>query len=253
MTTALPLTTSDGVSIIAWHDPGPAELCFVLAHGFTGAGGSASIRAVAARLTGSGGVLALDLRGHGLSGGESTLGDLEIHDVAAGVAAARELGYAKVATIGFSMGASVVVRHAGNVGADVDAVISVSGPAFWHYRGTPAMRWVHRTIGTRVGRGFARIARGTRIAADGWQPAPEPPDVVAPRIAPVPFLIVHGDQDGYFPLEHAHRLQLAAGAAELWIEADMGHAEAAATPALVARIAAWARGSVGVGESRTTG
>ncbi len=40
------------------------------------------------------------------------VGDREVHDLAAAVAWARELGHTRVATVGFWMGGSVVLRHA---------------------------------------------------------------------------------------------------------------------------------------------
>jgi len=72
-----------------------------------------AVWAAATRLNRAGGVVLFDFRGHGRSGGESTLGDLEIRDVAVAVAYARELGYERIATVGFSMGASIVLRQAG--------------------------------------------------------------------------------------------------------------------------------------------
>jgi pimeloyl-ACP methyl ester carboxylesterase len=81
----------------------------------------------------------------------------------------------------------------------------------------------------------------TRIAARGWEPWPEPPDALVGRIAPAPLLVVHGDSDAYFPVEHARWLVAAArGPAELWLEPGLGQAEAAATPDLLRRIATWA-------------
>jgi fermentation-respiration switch protein FrsA (DUF1100 family) len=63
---------------------------------------------------------------------------------------------------------------------------------------------------------------------------------VAGRIAPTPLLIVHGDADGYFPLEHAEKLYAAANEPkDLWVEAGFGHAENAAPDDLVRRIGAW--------------
>ena len=64
---------------------------------------------------------------------------------------ARELGYQRVATVGFSMGASIVLRHAGLIGG-ADAVVSVSGPGRWYYRGTRPMRKVHWAVEHRLGR-----------------------------------------------------------------------------------------------------
>jgi pimeloyl-ACP methyl ester carboxylesterase len=169
------------------------------------------------------------------------VGDLEVYDVAAAVDWARSLGYERVATVGFSMGASIVVRHAALI-RGIAAVVAVSGPARWYYRGTPPMRRAHWVIERRLGRLVARTALRTRITANGWQPVPEAPHEVAARITPAPLLVVHGDADGYFPLEHAHQLyEAAAQPKELWIEPGFGHAENAAQPELLHRIGAWIR------------
>jgi hypothetical protein len=54
------------------------------------------------------------------------------------------------------------------------------------------------------------------------------------------LLIVHGDQDPYFPPEHARQLYLAAGEPkELWLIPGMGHAETASSNDLIDRIAQW--------------
>jgi len=243
------LLTADGVPVVAWHDPravpssAPApsrDLAFVTVHGFTGRAGSPQVRRVVQGLARRGGVVSLDQRGHGLSGGESTVGDREVEDVAAAVTWARELGYARVVTVGWSMGAAVSVRHAaGHSG--VDAVVAVSGPSRWHYRGTAPMRLVHRGVETRTGRAVLARLHGTRVAAAGWSPPPPPPDAVAARIAPVPLLVVHGDRDRYLPIDYGRWLALAAGpAATLWEVPGFGHAEASVPAALLDRIADWA-------------
>src|SRR5215467_2930837 len=104
------LVTDDGVAIDAAHLPGDRELALVLAHGFTLSWQHGAVWRVATRLTRAGGVVTFDFRGHGRSGGLSTMGDREIRDLDVAVAYARELGYRRVAAVGFSMGASVVVR-----------------------------------------------------------------------------------------------------------------------------------------------
>ncbi len=235
------LETSDGVAISAHHDPLDTDLAIVVAHGFTGSWRRPSMRRASAAFQRHGGVITFDFRGHGSSGGLSTVGDREIHDLEAAVGWARSLGYARVATVGFSMGASVVVRHAALV-RDVSAVVAISGPARWHYRGTVPMRRVHWVIERRLGRIVGRVALRTRIAPDGWDPLPEAPHEVAPLITPTPLLIVHGDADPYFPVEHAHQLfEAAAEPKELWLEPGFGHAENAAPPELLDRIGKWLR------------
>jgi len=235
---------ADGIAIDACHDPGPStKLAIVVAHGFTGSWRRPAMRRVATALRDHAGVVSFDFRGHGRSGGMSTVGDHEVLDVAAAVAWAAELGYERVATIGFSMGASVVVRHAGLRAAGdpaTAAVVAVSGPARWYYRGTQAMRRAHWVIERPMGRLVGRVALRTRIATAGWDPVPEAPHEVAGLISPVPLLVVHGDADHYFPVEHAEQLYAAAkDPKELWLEPGFGHAENAASPELLRRIATW--------------
>ncbi len=233
------LVTEDGVPIDAIHLPGDRELAIVLAHGFTLSWQRPAVWRVATRLSRSAGVITFDFRGHGRSGGLSTMGDREIRDLDVAVAYARELGYRRVAAVGFSMGASIVVRYAGLVGG-LDAAVSVSGPGRWYYRGTKPMRRVHWAVERRAGRLVTRTWLKTRVSPVGWNPVPVPPAEAAAQITPIPFLVVHGDQDLYFPVEHAHQLYEAAREPkELWILAGFGHAESGMTGSLADRIARW--------------
>ena len=224
---ATTLVTEDGVPIDAVHLPGPKDLAIIIAHGFTLSWQRPRVWRIANRFNLAAGVIAFDFRGHGRSGGLSTLGDLEIKDLDVAVAYARELGYQRIAAVGFSMGSSVVLRYAGLIGG-VDAVVSISGPGRWYYRGTERMRRVHYAVEHRLGRFVTRHWLKTRISPEGWKLVPVPPAEAAAKIAPVPLLIVHGDQDPYFPPEHARQLYLAAREPkELWLIPGMGHAEVA--------------------------
>ena len=241
------LVTADGVPIDAIHLPGGRELAIVMAHGFTLSWSRPFVWKVAKRLNQSGGVVTFDFRGHGRSGGLSTMGDREIKDLDVAVAYARELGYRRIVTVGFSMGASIAVRHAGIIGG-VDAVVSVSGPGWWYYRGTKPMRRVHWAVERRVGRLVTRTWLKTRVSPVRWDPDPLPPAEAAARIAPVPLLIVHGDQDLYFPPDHAQQLYDAAREPkELWIVPGFGHAETGMNAALLDRIGQWIREKSGAG------
>lgn len=242
VTTAV-LVTTDGVPIDSVHLPGPddpRELAIVLAHGFTQSWQTPMVWKIAQRFNETAGVVTFDFRGHGRSGGLSTLGDKEVRDLDVAVRYARQLGYARVATVGFSMGGSVVLRQAGLIGG-VDAVVSVSGPGHWFYRGTLPMRRVHFAAERRIGRLFAKHVLNTRISSDGWPvPDPVPPADAAGRISPVPVLVVHGEKDIFFPPEHGHELYDGAREPkELWLLPDFGHAERAMEESVVDRIAAW--------------
>lgn len=253
------LLTSDGVAVEAEHQPaadGSGQLAIVVAHGFSGALERPAVRRAASRLARHGGVVTFSFRGHGRSGGRSTVGDLEVHDLDAAVRWARRLGYARVATVGFSMGGSVVLRHAGAAGRGAafataagpagslepaDAVVAVSSPARWYYRGTAPMRRLHWVVTRPTGRVVSRLGLRTRIHPEDWDPVPPSPVESVPYIPPTPLLIVHGDRDAYFPLDHPLSLAAAAGegGAELWVEPGFGHAENAAGPDLLARIGDW--------------
>jgi pimeloyl-ACP methyl ester carboxylesterase len=233
------LVTDDGVPIDTAHLPGDRELAIVMAHGFTLSWSRPYVWRVATWLNGHGGVVTFDFRGHGRSGGMSTMGDLEIRDLDVAVAYARELGYQRVAAVGFSMGASVVVRYAGLVGG-LDAAVSVSGPGRWYYRGTMPMRRVHWAVERRAGRLITRTWLKTRVSPNGWSPVPVSPAEAAAKVAPTPFLIVHGDQDEFFPVEHARQLYEAArDPKDLWVVPGFGHAERGMDKALIDRIGHW--------------
>jgi pimeloyl-ACP methyl ester carboxylesterase len=233
------LVTEDGVPIDAAHVPGDDRLGVIVAHGFTQSWSKPMVWRIATRLSQAGGVVSFDFRGHGRSGGLSTLGDSEIKDLDVAVRYARELGYRRIAAVGFSMGASIVLRYAGLAGG-LDAVVSVSGPGRWYYRGTRPMRLLHLAVERPLGRLVTRTVLHTRVNPGRWNPIPMPPAEAAARIKPVPLLVVHGDKDPYFPLDHAQQIYEAAGEPkELWIEQGYGHAETAASAELIDRVGEW--------------
>ena len=239
------LCTDDEIVLTAdYYTRVSAGPSYLLAHGFTGSIDRPEVQAVAHRLLERGNsVLAVNFRGHGTSEGLSSIGPDEVHDVTAGLAwlRAKRPGV-PVVTLGFSMGASVVIRQAGLAaqrGADQpDAVIAVSGPGRWYERGTKPMRRLHFGAETRLGKWLLARAFATRIG-DGWELLPVSPVEVAGDIT-APALIVHGDADPYFPLEHPRMLAGVIAGATLWIEPGMGHAENATSLELVDRMDEWA-------------
>lgn len=274
------LRTVDGVPIDAAYDPGPVVYdpsrtsgdhggspsgergggpsevpAIVVAHGFTGDLERPQVRRVASVLSGYGAVITFSFRGHGASGGRSTVGDREVLDLAAAVAWARELGHTRVVTVGFSMGGSVVLRQGaadavdgrlGHPAPRPDAVVSVSSPARWYYRGTAPMRRLHWMVLRPEGRLVGRLGFRTRIHHQDWDPVPLSPVEAVPLLAPAPLLVVHGDRDAYFPLDHPRMLAEAAGEhGELWIERGMGHAENATGVELLHRIGGWIAATAG--------
>jgi alpha-beta hydrolase superfamily lysophospholipase len=225
--------------------PGARPLTFVVAHGFTNSTARAPFTRLAGWLRRFGAVRAVDFRGHGRSGGASGAGgDPELRDVDAAVAAARADGADAVVTLGLSMGGGAALRQAALGRHRPDAVVGISAVSRWYVRDTPPMRRVHwlleTTSGRRLGSRLVRLRLG-----EPWLTPPPAPLQVVHRIAPTPLLLVHGDADRYFPLEHFRALAQAAGpSAAAWVVPGFGHAESGATAPLVERIGRWASATI---------
>src|SRR5262249_39595633 len=145
-------------------------------------------------------------RGHGESGGASTLGVLERHDVAAAVDIARELA-PRLVLVGASMGAIAVLGHAARHD-DLVGVVTVACPAAWtlprNSRGVLAAAMTQ----TRLGRSFARRRMSVRIAHRVERG--DPPSVLI-RSVQTPVAIVHGAADPFIGLDAATQLAEQAG------------------------------------------
>jgi pimeloyl-ACP methyl ester carboxylesterase len=237
---ALNMTSSDGVPLSGIHLPGPGgDTAIAVCHGFTHHTRHPVTRVVLEALSRKAPVVALDMRGHGRSGGRTTVGDRELLDLDAAVRWARDAGYSRVATVGFSLGAAVALRQATAGTVRPDAVVAVSGPARWYSRETPAMRRVHWLLEQPHGRAVARLL-GVRLGSS-WEVVPPSPVEVVAAVAPVPLLLVHFAGDRYFSAAHAEALMAASGGhAELWTEPGEGHGESGTDPGLAERIALWA-------------
>jgi pimeloyl-ACP methyl ester carboxylesterase len=214
---------------------GPA---FVIGHGFTHSTHEPVTGAVLTAFSAQGGVLAADFRGHGRSGGRSSVGRDEVLDLDAVVSRARDLGYGPVCVVGFSMGAAVALRQAAVGRSPGDAVVSVSSPSRWYVRESKPMLRLQWLLENPARRPIGR-ALGVRLG-EPWFDLPISPIEAVGKITR-PLLLVQGTADRYFTPAQARLLWAAAGgSAELWIESGMGHGETATTPALVERIAGWA-------------
>lgn len=230
--------TADGVSIVGSRlgEPGTDRPALVLCHGLLGWHRKPGIARFAERMARWFAVYAIDLRGHGGSGGLCTYGDREIEDVEAAVSSARRDGHRRVVTVGMSLGGIAVIRHAGLIGG-VDAAVAISSPARWRQTGgSTAWRRLRWLTDTPLGRRVGRRALGVRLP-DAWE-APESPEEVVGKIAPVPVIIVHGRDDHLIPEEEAWRLYQAAGEPRrLLLAGRFGHAEVGCSPQIAGFLA----------------
>jgi uncharacterized protein len=243
--------SSDGVRLSGFAVPAAPPrpsgrpITFVVAHGFTNSVARPSFLRLAGWLSRFGDVRAVDFRGHGGSGGGSTAGgDPELRDLDAAVASARADGADAVVTFGLSMGGGVALRQAALGAHRPDAVVSLSAVSRWYVRDTRPMRRVHWLLETTAGRRLGSRVVRLRLDEPWLTPPPSPLQVVS-AIAPTPLLLVHGDRDEYFPLEHFRALAQAAGpSATAWVVPGFGHAESGATAPLVERIGRWASATI---------
>ncbi len=235
-----------GIAVPAGSRPAGRPITFVVAHGFTNSVARPSFLRLAGWLARFGDVRAVDFRGHGRSGGGSTAGgDPEMNDLDAAVGAARADGADAVVTFGLSMGGGAALRQAALGEHRPDAVVSLSAVSRWYVRDTRPMQRVHWLLETTPGRRLGARLLGLRLDAP-WLVPPASPLQVVSGISPTPLLLVHGDRDEYFPLEHFRTLVQAAGpTATAWVVPGFGHAESGATAPLVERIGRWASATIG--------
>lgn len=238
------MVASDGVVVRGSYLASPAVSgAVLLVHGFAANRRKPAYARLAESLAEVAPVLTIDLRGHGGSGGRSTLGDQEARDVEAAVTWLRRVGHDRVVLVGASMGATAVLHAAslGAAGADVAGVVAISAPA--RFRRPPetsrALTQLHGVWVSPARRAVLRAGFGVALAGpSAWSDPPHPEEMVAAIQAPL--LVVHGDDDGYFPPEDADRLvAAAAGPAVVWHEPiGFGHAEDGFSPDVRQRLAA---------------
>lgn len=207
----------------------------VIVHGFTAHRHEANVVAIAEALRRENyAVVVGDLRGHGESGGLSTLGDQERFDVAEMVRIARTL-HDRVVVIGASMGAIATLRYAAD-DAGLAGAVTVSCPARWQLR---TLRTAVAAVVTQTAIGRRLLARriGVRVA-EKWTRS-EAPEVVAARVT-CPLAIVHGLADRFMPALEASRLRSRVlGPHRLDLVPAMGHAFDAIGRSTIVAAVAW--------------
>ena len=225
------LRTEDGLDLpVRWWYAETPRATVVLVHGFTASKDHPDVVAVADHLRASGfDVVSYDARGHGESAGESTLGDLERHDVAAAVGAAGARGL-PVVLLGASMGAVAVLRYAAQADA-YSGVVTVSAPSRWEVPRTLRSLLAIVLTQTRPGRKLTARRLGARVATR-WTWA-SPPAVLVESIN-APLAIIHGARDRFILPRAARELYaLANEPRRLEVVPGMGHAfDAIGTPAI---------------------
>jgi uncharacterized protein len=220
--------SADRVPLEAWWVPpaeGESSRAAVLVHGWDGDKSDEHVIETASIYVRAGyGVLLLDLRGTGGSGGERrTLGYKETRDVQGALAWLDEEGFepGEVVLHGWSMGGATVVRSAPGTG--VAAVIEEAG-----YADLPLLlrRQLPETTGLP-----SLFSPGVFLAAklflgfDPWAVQPSE-DAARLREEGVPLFVIHSTDDEVVPFEHAELFESVYPEARLWKIEGLGHVEA---------------------------
>ena len=230
------LFTDDGVRLAAARLRGPADAAgtVVLVHGFSQSSRMPRIHAFAHQLAARMHVIVPDLRGHGNSGGVSSMGAKEPLDVKAAVEAADPS--LPVVTVGISLGGAAVLLHGGTFGG-VAGVVAISAPAWWGAWDTPATKRIQRYAMTPAGRRFLAVFMRTRIAqvCDGVPHA----EAQAAAISPAFTLVIADPADHYFNEQHPRTIYgWANEPKDLWLLPGTGHGTDLLGPSFTTRLLA---------------
>ncbi|HET7272601.1 MAG TPA: alpha/beta fold hydrolase [Rubrobacter sp.] len=230
------IQSTDGVRLSAWWVPAEdSSRAAVLIPGWGGYKFEGHLLQSVPVYHGAGyGVLLLDLRAQGESGGtRRTLGYREMRDVRGALDWLHEQGYEaeNVVLHGWSMGGATALRAAPGTG--VAAVVEEAG-----YADLPLL--LKGKIGEFVP--FGRLLRPA-ILLVGWIfPDFVPWDVVPKKEAArlsdegVPLLIIHSTADDIVPFEQARILKAAYPGAHFWKLDGYGHVEAYEHPEYAQRL-----------------
>ena len=193
--------TQDGVAVAFDHyQHGHAGLV-IIAPGFYNSKDALLLKELAAALTDTYDVIAMDFRGHGNSGGSFHWTSKEYLDLLAVVEKFKEK-YTSIGVIGFSLGGATSIIAAGKTSA-ITSVIAVSAPSdfdkieyrLWELDVENDIRY------SLLGKG--RIGKGVR-PGPFWYKKEKPIDVVGKLGQPI--LYIHGTDDWIIKPWHSKAL-----------------------------------------------
>lgn len=167
-------------------------------------------------------ILMLDLRGHGRSGdGLFTFGLRERRDVLGAVDWLRNRGFeaGRIGLLGVSMGAASSIGAASEEPAIGALVVDSSYAEFF-----PVLEKAFPKESHLPGFFLPSTLLALRLMGGEDVARVRPVDEMR-ALAPRPTLIIHAEGDQLIPLSHAHQLQAANPAAELWVIPAKEHAK----------------------------
>ncbi len=210
-------TAADDVKLAGWYSPSSNDAAILLLHGSQGS--RESVRAHAQMLAKNGfGVLAIDMRGNGESGGTANAYGWECgKDVRAGVDFLKSQGINKIGGMGLSLGGEVLLGEAYNC-PEMTAIVS-DGATFHtpdDYVALDSRKDFIRGAPTNLTFAFTSLFTG--------QTAPKTsiPDSIS-GVPSTQFLFIAAGSKAAESEYGDAFVKAAAGRGEMWVAPDAGH------------------------------
>lgn len=220
------VTTQDGVDLRGWivQPKGtPRPVVFVVMHGYTSCKSDPRLLSVIAGLAERGyTVVAFDFRGHGESGGTTTIGPLEArYDVPAvlGLVEERFPGY-DIVLLGYSMGAVAGIVAGAAYQGPHRLVIVADSP--YPVLATVVPRWLKSQMGIPEWYGRLVAKMGGVLSGQDLDFGPMSLDSIDK-----PLLVIAGDRDPLVTPGEARAIAAKSCCGEALIVEGAGHVEAA--------------------------
>ncbi len=214
------VTTADGVELKGWIIPGHKPIVFIVMHGYTSCKGYRPLLDLQAALAERGyTVVAFDFRGHGESGGTTTIGPLESEfDVPAVLSYVRErYPDSRIVLLGYSMGAVAAIM----AGAEAEGDIVIIADSPYPSLDQVIPRWLKSTMG--IPPSYSRLISfwGQVITGENLQFGP----IYLDRIDK-PLLVIAGDRDPLVTPDEAREIAAKSCCGKAIIVEGAGHVEA---------------------------
>ena len=210
----------DGVKLSGWYLPGRRPKAIILVHGIH-ANRQATLPILPMLVEAGYHVLALDLRGHGNSEGDTlSYGYYEALDVQAATDFLFTIPeIEQVGALGYSLGGAAVARAAAIDERLSAVVVQSSFSSLPDAIDDSFARYTHMPIEALAPMVVWATEREVGISVEQVDTARD-----LATIAPRAVLIIHGQNDPLFPVHHAYKMYEAAQAPkELWVVEGLGH------------------------------
>ena len=211
--------TRDGVEISGWHIPGDEDTLFIVMHGYTSCKADERLLRLARELNSRGyPVVMFDFRGHGESGGTTTIGPREVLDLEAVLDYASSLDYEEIVLVGYSMGAAVAIV----AGSSDDRVSAIVADSPYYSLDQVIPRWIGSQTPLPAAYGYLIGLYGGLLAGVNTSFGPAYVDRVDK-----PLLVFYGGLDPLLTLNEAMDIAGKSPCGKLVAASDAGHVEIA--------------------------